>query len=49
MVIIGAARGETRNVPPEIEKIVVEKMMLFPNALFLATTFPKVAKNSIFL
>ena len=25
------------------------KMMLFPKALFLASTFPKVAKNSIFL
>ena len=24
-------------------------MMLFPNALFLATTFPKIVKNSIFL
>ena len=24
-------------------------MVLFPKALFLATTFPKVAKNSIFL
>ena len=24
-------------------------MVLFPKALFLATTFPKLAKNSIFL
>ena len=24
-------------------------MMLFPKALFLATNFPKIAKNSIFL
>ena len=24
-------------------------MMLFPKALFLATTFPKINKNSIFL
>ena len=24
-------------------------MMLFPKALFLATTFPKIDKNSIFL
>ena len=35
--------------PPEIEKNCCSKMMLFPKALFLATTFPKIDKNSIFL
>ena len=42
--------GDTGNVPPpEIEKNCCRKMMLFPKALFLATTFPKIDKNSIFL
>ena len=42
--------GNTGNVPPpEIEKNCCRKMMLFPKALFLATTFPKIDKNSIFL
>ena len=31
--------------PPEIEKNCCRKMVLFPKALFLATTFPKLAKN----
>ena len=35
--------------PPPNEKNVCRKMMLFPKALFLATTFPKIDKNSIFL
>ena len=35
--------------PPEIEKNCCRKMVLFPKALFLATTFPKLAKNWIFL
>ena len=38
-----------RPPPPEMEKIVIDKMMLFLKALFLATTFPKIVKNSIFL
>ena len=38
-----------RSPPPEIEKNCCRKMMLFPKALFLATTFPKIDKNSIFL
>ena len=33
---IGAARGNTGNVPPKWKKL-----LLFPKALFLATTFPK--------
>ena len=47
----GAGRGgNTGNVPhPEIEKKRCRKVMLFPKALFLATTFPKIDKNSIFL
>ena len=45
----GAPRGNTKNVPPpEIEKC-CRKMMLFPKALFLATAFPKIDKNQIFL
>ena len=43
--------GETQgtfHTPPKLKKC-CRKMMLFPKALFLATTFPKVAKNSIFL
>ena len=35
--------------PPEIEKNCCRKMMLFPKALFLASTLPKFAKNSFFL
>ena len=39
----------TGNVPPtEIEKNCCRKMMLFPKALFLERTFPKIVKNSIF-
>ena len=34
---------------PEIEKNCCRKMMLFPMALVLATTFPKIDKNAIFL
>ena len=30
-------------------KMGTRKSMLFPMALFLATTFPKIAKNAIFL
>ena len=42
--------GNTGNVPPpEMEKNCCRKMMVFPKALFLATTFPKIDKNSIFL
>ena len=39
---------EHRERSPEIEKL-RRKMMLFPRALFLATIFPKIANNSIFL
>ena len=35
--------------PPEMEKNCCRKMKLFPKALFLATTFQKIVKNSIFL
>ena len=35
--------------PPRNWKNCFRKMLLFPMALFLATTFPKVAKKSIFL
>ena len=35
--------------PPRNRKHCCRKMVLFPKALFLATTFPKLAKNSIFL
>ena len=38
-----------RPPPPEMEKNCCRKMILFPKALFLATTFPKIVKNSIFL
>ena len=38
------------NVPPPPKlKTCCRKMRLFPKALFLASTFPKVSKNSIFL
>ena len=44
----GVARGGTRRTfPPKSEKN-CRKVMLFPKALFLATNFPKLAKNSIF-
>ena len=46
---IGAARADTGNVPPEIENNCSRKTMIFRKALFLATTFPKIDKNSIFL
>ena len=51
---IGAARGGHRErspppPPPRNRKQCWRKMVLFPKALFLATTFPKLAKNSIFL
>ena len=46
----GAARGGNRErPPPEIEKNCCRKMVLFPKVLFLATTFPKLTKISIFL
>ena len=48
----GAARGGEhgeRSTPPPKLKNCCRKMMLFPKALFLATTFPKTDKNSIFL
>ena len=35
--------------PLEIEKNCCRKMRLFQRALFLATTFPKIVKNSIFV
>ena len=38
-----------RSPPPEIEKNCCRKMMAFQKALFLATNFPKIDKNSIFL
>ena len=48
--VIGAARGGTQGTfPPRNWKNCCRKMMLFPKALFLATTFPKIDKNSIFL
>ena len=40
--------GEHRNVHSEMEKNCCRKVMLFPKALFLATTFPNIASNSIF-
>ena len=47
---IGAARAEHRErSPPPRNWKKCRKMMLFPKALFLATTFPKVAKNSMCL
>ena len=43
-------RGGTRGTsPPRNWKNCCRKMMLFPKALFLATTFPKIDKNAIFL
>ena len=33
---------------PEMEKDCCRKMILFPKALFLGTTFQKIVKNSIF-
>ena len=41
-------RSQGESLPPKLEKC-CRKMMLFPKALFLATTFPKIVKNSIFL
>ena len=41
--------GTQGTSPPEIEKNCCRKMMLFPKALFLAATFPKIDKNSNFL
>ena len=35
--------------PLEIEKNCCRKMRIFQRALFLATTFPKIVRNSIFL
>ena len=46
---IGAASGNTGNVPHEMEKNCCRKTMLFPKALFFPTTFPKIVKNSSFL
>ena len=48
---IGAAwgGGGTQGTSPAKLKNCCRKMMLFPKALFLATTFPKIDKNSIFL
>ena len=48
---IGAARRGTQGTspPPRNWKNCCRKMMLFPKALFLATTFPKIDKNSILL
>ena len=50
-VYIGAAMGGTQGTspPPRNRKKCCRKMVLFPKALFLATTFPKLLKNSIFL
>ena len=50
-VTSGAGRGGKQGTPPppEIEKNCCRKRILFPKALFLATTFPKIDKNSIFL
>ena len=41
--------GTEGTSPPEIEKNCCIEMLLFPKAIFLATTFQKIAKNSIFL
>ena len=42
-------QGGTGNVRPRNWKKCCRKMVLFPKALFLATTFLKLSKNSIFL
>ena len=43
-------QGGTQGTPPPRNwKNCCRKMMVFPKALFLATTFPKIDKNSIFL
>ena len=50
--LIGAARGRGNigNVPPSQNGTNCwRKLMLFRKALFLATTFPKIVKSSIFL
>ena len=38
----GRSQGGKGGNPPETEKIVVEKMVLFPKALFLVTNFQKI-------
>ena len=44
---ISAAREDTWNTHhPEMEKSCFRKMMLFRKAIFLATAFPKIIKNS---
>ena len=45
----GVARGKGGKFPLRNRKNCCRKMMLFPNALFLATILPNVGKNSIFL
>ena len=45
----GVARGKEGKSPPHETGKIAVKMMLFPKALFLSTTFPKIVKNSIFL
>ena len=42
-------RGTQGTSPPRNRKNCCRKMVLFPKALFLATTFPKLAKHLIFL
>ena len=50
ILCIGAAMGKHRERPPPRNgKNCCRKMMLFPKALFVAITFPKIVKNSIFL
>ena len=46
----GVARGgeHRERSTPEIEKNCCRKMMLFPKALFLASTFSKIVEKSIF-
>ena len=45
-----APPGGIGNVPPPRNvKNCCRKMMLFPKAVYLATTFPKIVKNSTFL
>ena len=40
--------GHRERPPARNGKNCCRKMMLFPRALFIATTFPKIVKNSIF-
>ena len=50
IILSGVARSTGRNPPPLRKgKGCCRKMMLFPKALLLRTTFPKIVKNSIFL